>query len=196
MSTDTRDTILQTARRLFIKQGYTASSMRQIAEEAGIGKATIYHHFADKETILMTLVNGVTGQMHTTLKVVQAESEPRRRIQVMAEVSIRSLYEAADILQIARREVPEARRQVLDSFQSTFQQYLTLLEEAFNTGMRTGIFRPIDPHETALVFMTLVQGNFAMFYVTGRRAETPELAAARMLDVFFNGINAHPTQQT
>jgi AcrR family transcriptional regulator len=61
MSSDTRNTILQVANRLFVRQGYTATSTRQIAEEAGIGKATIYHHFPDKQAIVLALLENHTG---------------------------------------------------------------------------------------------------------------------------------------
>jgi hypothetical protein len=44
-------------RPLFIQKGYTATSMREIAAEVGIGKATIYYHFPDKEAIASALIH-------------------------------------------------------------------------------------------------------------------------------------------
>jgi len=188
--TETYAAILSTARTLFIKQGYTATSMRQIAENAGIGKATIYHHFPDKQTILMTLVEGNIGKMYTTLNAVQAETDPRRRFHIAATESIRYLYEAADLLQIARREVPGAREKMLSHFLTFYQEFSRLLKESLQNGIQQQIFRPLDPEDTVQVFLTMIQGNFAMAYVTGLRAQSPEKAAARLLDVFFRGINA------
>lgn len=189
---DTYHAILATARNLFVKQGYTATSMRQVAEAAGIGKATIYHHFPDKQAILMTLVEGNIAKMHASLLAVQDESDPRGRFRVAAVETIRFLYESSDLMQIARREVPGAREQLLMNFVSFYQTYLKLLKESLVLGMKTNLFRPLDPDETAQVFMTMIQGNFALAYVTGIKADTPEQAAERLLDVFFNGINAAP----
>lgn len=192
---DTYDTILSVAKNLFIKQGYTATSMREVAEAVGIGKATIYHHFPDKQAILMTLVEGNIAKMYASLNAVIVENEPRKRFQVAAVETIRFLYESADLMQIARREVPGAREQMLVNFVSFYQKYLKLLKESLVKGMEMNIFRPLDPEETVQVFMTMIQGNFALAYVTGIRAETPEKAADRMLDVFFNGINANTEKQ-
>lgn len=186
--TDTYDTILSVAKNLFVKQGYTATSMRQIAEAVGIGKATIYHHFPDKQAILMTLVESNIASMHTSLAAIEAEADPWRRFQVAAVESIRFLYETADLMQIARREVPGVREQMLSNFLSFYDQYLKLLKEALVKGMALKIFRPLDPDDAARVFMTMIQGSFALVYVTGMRAETPEKAANRLLDIFFNGI--------
>ena len=43
--------ILDAAVRLFSESGYDGVSMRRIAEEAGVSKANIYHHFASKEAL-------------------------------------------------------------------------------------------------------------------------------------------------
>ena len=63
-----------------------------------------------------------------------------------------------------------------------------LLKEALVKGMKLKIFRPLDPDAAAQVFMTMVQGNFALVYLTGMRPEMPDKAAEKLLDVFFNGI--------
>ncbi|HET6436353.1 MAG TPA: TetR/AcrR family transcriptional regulator [Xanthomonadaceae bacterium] len=43
--------ILETAKRLFLAQGFDGVSMDQIAAEAGVSKLTVYSHYGDKETL-------------------------------------------------------------------------------------------------------------------------------------------------
>jgi len=47
----TRYEILQAARQLFLERGFHGTSMRQIAQEAGIALGGIYNHFSSKEDI-------------------------------------------------------------------------------------------------------------------------------------------------
>jgi AcrR family transcriptional regulator len=47
----TRNEILQAARLLFLERGFHGTSMRQIAQEAGIALGGIYNHFSGKEDI-------------------------------------------------------------------------------------------------------------------------------------------------
>src|SRR5512141_3178051 len=101
MGSDTYDTILQVAGRLFSQQGYTATSIRQIAEESGIGKATIYHHFQDKQAIVLALLMGNVERMNEILVLINAEKDPRRRIQTATEASLGFLYDSMDLVQIA-----------------------------------------------------------------------------------------------
>jgi AcrR family transcriptional regulator len=52
----TRAEIVQAAYRLFLEQGYHGTSMRQIAQEAGIAVGGIYNHFSSKEDIYMAVL--------------------------------------------------------------------------------------------------------------------------------------------
>ncbi|MHC1781820.1 MAG: TetR/AcrR family transcriptional regulator [Anaerolineaceae bacterium] len=192
MSTDTPIAILQAAHTLFVKQGYTATAMHEIAEAAGIGKATIYHHFRSKEEILLSLVTSSLDDLHSYLTSIRQVEGPRQRLRVAAALSIGYLYNSSDLIQTARREVPAIREMMVERLIPFFTDFSVILEDTFREGMAIGIFRQIDPSETAAVFITLVQGNFARFYLTRMRFDTPENATEVLLKVFFNGINAVP----
>ena len=47
-----KERIMETASRLFYQQGYQATGINQIIEEAQIAKASLYQHFASKELLL------------------------------------------------------------------------------------------------------------------------------------------------
>jgi AcrR family transcriptional regulator len=189
-ASETYSAILETARRLFIKQGYTATSMRQLAAEAGIGKATIYHHFPDKEAVAMALLESDTAGLEKTLLLLREQSDPRERIRVAASASIDYLYDSVSIIQIIRREVPRGRDQMKAGFTTFFVSFIDLLAEAIQSGVDQGFFRPVDARESARIFMTMLQGNFAMAYLGGVRPQSPQQAAESLLDIFFHGINA------
>jgi len=191
MTSETYDTILQVARRLFARQGYTATSVRQIAEETGIGKATVYHHFPDKQAIITALFKHNLGRMDEVLTLMRAEPEPRRRLRAAVEASLDFLVESTDILQIVRRELPGGRAQIQSAMASFFKAYLGALAEALRQGQAQGIFRPMDPAAGARVLLTMVQGTYAMAYLTGQRFPSSEAAAETLLDVFLHGVEKH-----
>jgi AcrR family transcriptional regulator len=51
-----RTAILEASLELFSSQGYRGTSIREIAEAAGVSTGNVYHHFADKETIFQTVL--------------------------------------------------------------------------------------------------------------------------------------------
>lgn len=52
-----RAQILDAALKLFSHRGYGATSVRDIAEAAGVSKGNVYHHFSDKESIFRALLD-------------------------------------------------------------------------------------------------------------------------------------------
>ena len=52
-----RRQVLDAALRLFSRRGYRATTVRDIADEAGVSTGNVYHHFDDKEQIFRTLVD-------------------------------------------------------------------------------------------------------------------------------------------
>jgi AcrR family transcriptional regulator len=190
ITSDTYEKILDTSRRLFVQKGYTATSMRMIAADAGIGKATIYHHFPHKQAIVMALLQKNTARIDEALKLVQAEDDPRQRIQVAAAASIKFLLESADIMQIVRREVSGGRDQMQNGFMNFFHEYMALLTSAIRRGTEQGIFRPVDPQNASRVLMTMIQGTFAMAYISGEKPQSIEETVTSLLDIYFQGINA------
>lgn len=51
MNNDVQERILHTAYRLFYQNGYRATGINQIIEEAKVAKASFYHHFKSKEDL-------------------------------------------------------------------------------------------------------------------------------------------------
>src|SRR2546421_7491228 len=64
-STRSRKQILDSALKLSSHRGYGATSVRDIAESAGLSKGNVYHHFPDKETIFRALLDQYFQAMST-----------------------------------------------------------------------------------------------------------------------------------
>ena len=56
-SENTRRQVLDAALDLFSHQGYRGTSIKEIAEAAGVSAGNVYHHFPDKEAIFRTLLD-------------------------------------------------------------------------------------------------------------------------------------------
>ncbi|MGW2666303.1 TetR/AcrR family transcriptional regulator [Nocardia tengchongensis] len=92
--------ILTTARRLFAESGYTGTSIRHIAREAGVAPQTIYSHFGSKAGVLRGLIDLLEEE--AGLIDLRAESQhlddPMKLIQVLAKGSRQVRERCGDIL--------------------------------------------------------------------------------------------------
>jgi AcrR family transcriptional regulator len=62
-TTRKRRAILDAATTLFLRDGYLATSMDQIAAEAAVSKQTVYKQFADKQSLFREIVTGTVAQV-------------------------------------------------------------------------------------------------------------------------------------
>src|ERR1051326_6091978 len=56
MKTETRDRLVEAARRLFWEQGYTSTGIAQILEAADAGSGSLYYFFPTKEDLLLAVL--------------------------------------------------------------------------------------------------------------------------------------------
>ena len=57
-----QDRILDAAMRVFRRHGFRRSSIEQAAEEAGLTRQALYHHFASKEALFRAVIERLYGQ--------------------------------------------------------------------------------------------------------------------------------------
>jgi len=70
--------IVEAAKLLFSKNGYSPTSMDEIAQKVGISKASLYYFFEGKEQIFAEIVGGVTAEVRSYLhnELAACESNP------------------------------------------------------------------------------------------------------------------------
>ena len=73
-----RERILREARARFTAEGYAAVSMQRIADAAGVNKATLYHHFADKEALFLAVLATELDRLHAAVAAGLAGEAPLR----------------------------------------------------------------------------------------------------------------------
>lgn len=66
-----RRRLVDTALRLFVEQGYAATPISQILDEAGMARGALYHHFPDgKQQLFVAVVDVVDHQLHEGFEAI------------------------------------------------------------------------------------------------------------------------------
>jgi AcrR family transcriptional regulator len=73
-SGESRERILEAAGRLFAERGYYEVGMGDIAEAAGMGRASVYYHFKDKERIARALFDSIFARIYEAAEGAAAAS--------------------------------------------------------------------------------------------------------------------------
>lgn len=91
----TRGRVLDAAAALFADQGYAATTLRQIATQAGVDASSIYYYFASKEEILDEVlrigIDAVYGAVREAVADLPDDARHRDRIGVAVEAHLNTL---------------------------------------------------------------------------------------------------------
>lgn len=90
----TRTAILEAAQKLFGAQGFAATAMDQIAQEAGVAKGAVYHHFPSKELVFEAVFEAVSVEV--AAEVAKASAGAPDVLAAMAR-AIRAYFEICSV---------------------------------------------------------------------------------------------------
>ncbi len=87
--------ILDEAARLFLSRGYAETTLRDIADAAGVKAGSIYYHFDSKEDLLGEILDQGISRITTTLDeaLAQAPDDPASRLEVAIGAHLSALFE-------------------------------------------------------------------------------------------------------
>ncbi len=186
----TRQAILSAAYDLIIRQGYAATSMRQIAQRSGIALGGIYNHFSSKDDVFRAIVE----ERHPFFQIVPIlNAIPGTTIEDYvrnaAHTLVGELGRHPEFLNLMLVEIVEFKsNHVPLVFKKLVPMMMPIAEHISSL---EGNLRPIPPFVLARAFL----GMFFSYYITEvllGRSVPPELrqgnAMDHFVDIFLHGI--------
>ncbi|MBI4178064.1 TetR/AcrR family transcriptional regulator [bacterium] len=99
------DRLLEAAARVFSRKGYFQASVDDVVAEAGVGKGTVYRHFADKPRLLVALLDRTARHLAGEISGRAGESGGlERQLTVVARVTLDFFARRPELLRIFVRE--------------------------------------------------------------------------------------------
>ncbi len=152
--TRARTSILDAAEHLLVLRGFHGTSMRDIAEAAGLPLASVVYHFARKEQLYGAVLEEISGELGVSLAV--ALEEDGRSWELRLDALARSLVawtaESPGRVKLLLRELLDNPARVAKAERLPLAPVLLRLTEFAGGGMRAGAFRRGVP-ETAVLHL-------------------------------------------
>ncbi|MEV6305449.1 helix-turn-helix domain-containing protein [Actinoplanes sp. NPDC051861] len=102
---ETRGEIAAAARRLFVAQGWAATTVREVAREAGVSVPTVYSAYGNKIGLTRALAEAAdtaADPARSLAGLEAAEGDPARQLAVMAGYDRRLFEHAGDVIVLVR----------------------------------------------------------------------------------------------
>ena len=188
-----RADILAAAAALFADQGFSATSMNQVAEACGVAKPTLYHYFEDKQALLAQICDSHVHALLTLVEAVKAQQlPPDQQLRTLIERFTRA-YAGAQaqhrvltseikfLAETERERLLDVERRVVNEFAAALSLVRPELKDA-------KLHKPL----TMLLF-GMINWTFTWLRPDGELSH--EALAALVSDLFFGGLGAVQMRQ-
>jgi AcrR family transcriptional regulator len=153
----TRASLLSTARELFMRDGYHATSLEKVADAAGFSKGAVYSNFGTKDELCLAVIEAIRDEQTRAVLAAFATDGPMAdRLAVFEAWAERTigdpgwtLLEAEFAIHACRRD-PALRAEVVAGGRATLSALRSLIEEELRLRPRTPELPPAEIAEALL----------------------------------------------
>ncbi len=191
-SARTRKKILEAAAKLFREQGYSGTSLRQIAKRARIEAASVYYYFQSKEEILDEVlelgIRFVRQGVEGAVDGLPAGASERQKIEAAIRAHLYALLKYSDYTSANISIFGQVSRQAQDRNRQLRRDYADYWSELFVRAQKAGeIAADADLSMARLLLLGAV--NWSTQWYDPKKKPIDDLARA-YCDILFDGIGA------
>jgi AcrR family transcriptional regulator len=193
-----RDDILIAAANVLHRNGYEATTMKDIAAEVNLTAASLYHYFRNKDALLLAVLEtGLTHVIEQLEPIVSSGQRPADKLRDLIQVHVTNITDntavgAAMVFEIrSLMSMNSSLAELLERRNTFFAQrdhFETLFRQVIQEGVDAGDFVAVD---VPIFVKTMLgaQNWVAVWYRPGGRLDG-EAISNRMADTFLTSLLA------
>ena len=182
----TRQRILSNSLKLFARSGYAAVSMREIAEEVGVGPGALYNHFATKQHILMAIMEEhmralLAAYAENTTPANEAKNDTAtEKLEAFVRFHISYHIALPDAVFLSYMELRALEPENFKIIEDLRREYEAILKQILHLGVQQKQIRVEDIHVSAMAILAMLTGVTSWFRQQGR------LSAREIEDIYLS----------
>jgi len=184
----TRRDILDAAAGLFRAQGYNETSLGDIAGPVGIGRTTLYEYFADKEAILVSLVQQELPGLMDELVADLPEGSSRDRLTELIVRGLEFVSDESKLGSMLMRELPNISKEAQMEVRQAHFGLAAAVVGVCREGIASGEFRQADPALVGQLVYGLMMSASQGLMRSPEASEQSRSVADTMLGIVFDGL--------
>lgn len=191
-----RGELLALACRLFADRGFKSTTVRDIADAAGILSGSLYHHFDSKESMADEILRGFLDELFGRYREILAQDlGPRKTLEAIVITSFESIHKHHDAVAIYQNEAKHLsqfeRFGYIDDLNVEFRDMWTSILES---GVESGMFRADLDVEVAYRFIRDTVWVAVRWYSPDGSLTADDIAE-QYLGILLDGIASRRTRR-
>jgi len=190
-----RERVIDVAARLFAQQGYAATGVAQIGDEAELARGALYYYIGSKDALLEAIHDRVMDPLLTdAVKIYTLDYRASVRLKLLSESLMDQVVNKRDHVWVFLHEYHQLEGESRTRFRekrSDFESYVTRL---LADGVAKGEFNVADLRLATLAWLNL--HNYTYQWLRSERGLDARRLSDFYIDLFFSGIAvAKPSEE-
>lgn len=194
---ETKRRIMIVAVALFAHKGYSATTTREIVEQAGVTKPMLYYYFEDKQDLYMTIVRGAMEALLTDLRIaVTQETVPVEQLRRYVRAYLRFFLANREVGAICFQEMFGLGENLVRELNPVFfDQVRSLMDEVIAGGRHANRYTAEELDYIALSLLG-IPNMFVMRLILHGEGCDVERVAERVVDYYIAEVEAPVREQS
>lgn len=164
-----KEEIITVASRLFKEKGYSAVSVRDIAEKMGMKAASLYNHIESKQEILSILVLDLARKFTSGMaRILEQEISPLRKIEKLIELHIDITVNSSEALAALNNDWMHLENEDLPNFVKMREDYEENFRQIIKAGIEQEELKPRHPEVILFSILSTLRTLYLWYQKRGK----------------------------
>jgi AcrR family transcriptional regulator len=190
MRNATRQHILREAAREFAQLGFDQANINVIAEQAGIGKGTIYLYFENKRELFLAMLRSIAQTQLAAIRAALAtKGTLQERLERLFRAFVQLSREDSDSFNVYMSALYGVNRAFQAEATKLLRDYLAVISLVLEESRDAGEIQTNDIEATALLVLSLTESYVLSARVLGWSEHMITQQATMIAQHIINGVN-------
>lgn len=182
-----KEVVIEKAAFLFKTKGYSAASMRELADTLGIEAPSLYNYIGSKSELLQSICLKMANEFTANLDIVDKTTESTvAKIEAVIRFHIQMMMNNFNEVFVANHEWKHLKEPLLNDFLNQRRNYEKRLMILIETGIEREELKTINSYVTVLTILSAVRG--LEFWYGHKKNVSQQVLENNMVNHLLNGI--------
>ena len=187
----TRQRIMHEAASEFARLGFDQANINTIAEQAGIGKGTIYLYFENKRELFLAMLRHIAQEQLTVIRAALAtDGSLSQRLERLFLAFLHLAEEESDTFNVYMSALYGVNRAFQEEATKLLRNYVAVIALVLEESRVHGEIKCVDIEATALMILSLTESYVLSARVLGKSEQEITHHAKYVAQLILNGIHA------
>lgn len=190
MEIQRNEEILKIATKVFSKKDYHKVTMDEIADEAGVGKGTLYRYYKSKDDLYFSIINKGLETLYEYIlrQIIKDETFPSK-IKKVIFCTLKFFDRNKPFVKVFLQEEVKFNTKAYMKCQENLNKTINLIENLLREGQREGYIKKVNVSLAAILLIGMMKSTF-LKSIEEPIKESLEEISELIFSTFFSGIKS------